>query len=113
MVGHTGVYSAAVKAAECIDACLKRITDAILEVQGECLITADHGNAEQMINPETGGPLTSHTTGPVDLIYVHARDDGRTLNPGSLCDISPTLLSIMDIEQPVEMTGTSLIKQSS
>lgn len=113
MVGHTGVYSAAVKAAECIDECLKRITDAILEVKGECLITADHGNAEQMINPETGGPLTSHTTGPVDLIYVHSHNDVRTLNPGSLCDISPTLLTIMDLKQPVEMTGKSLINQSS
>ena len=113
MVGHTGVYSAAVKAAECIDECLKRITDAILEVNGECLITADHGNAEQMVNPETGGPLTSHTTGPVDLVYVHNHNDTRTLNPGSLCDISPTLLTIMDLKQPAEMTGTSLINQSS
>jgi 2,3-bisphosphoglycerate-independent phosphoglycerate mutase len=109
MVGHTGVYSAAVKAAECIDECLKRITDAILEVNGECLITADHGNAEQMVNPETGGPLTSHTTGPVDLVYVHNNDDGRSIQPGSLCDVSPTLLSMMKLEQPAEMTGTSLI----
>lgn len=111
MVGHTGVYSAAVKAAECIDECLKRITDAILEVNGECLITADHGNAEQMMNPETGGPLTSHTTGPVDLVYVHANNDGRTINPGSLCDVSPTLLSIMNIEKPAEMSGASLINK--
>ena len=111
MVGHTGVYSAAVKAAECIDECLKRITDAILEVNGECLITADHGNAEQMMNPETGGPLTSHTTGPVDLVYVHANNDGRTINPGSLCDVSPTLLSIMNLEQPTEMSGASLINK--
>ena len=111
MVGHTGVYSAAVKAAECIDECLKRITDAILAVNGECLITADHGNAEQMMNPETGGPLTSHTTGPVDLVYVHANNDGRTINPGSLCDVAPTLLSIMNLEQPAEMSGTSLINK--
>ena len=111
MVGHTGVYSAAVKAAECIDECLKRITDAILEVNGECLITADHGNAEQMMNPETGGPLTSHTTGPVDLVYVHANNDGRTINPGSLCDVSPTLLNMMNLEQPAEMSGTSLINK--
>lgn len=111
MVGHTGVYSAAVKAAECIDECLKRITDAILEVNGECLITADHGNAEQMVNPETGGPLTSHTTGPVDLVYVHANEDGRSINPGSLCDVSPTLLSMMDLEQPEEMSGASLINK--
>lgn len=112
MVGHTGVYSAAVKAAECIDECLKRITDAILEVNGECLITADHGNAEQMVNPKTGGPLTSHTTGPVDLVYVHNHNDGRTVNPGSLCDVSPTLLTMMNLEQPTEMSGTSLINKS-
>jgi 2,3-bisphosphoglycerate-independent phosphoglycerate mutase len=111
MVGHTGVYSAAVKAAECIDECLKRITDAILDVNGECLITADHGNAEQMVNPTTGGPLTSHTTGPVDLVYVHTHNDGRTINPGSLCDVSPTLLTIMNLAQPAEMSGTSLIKK--
>lgn len=111
MVGHTGVYSAAVKAAECIDECVKRITDAILEVNGECLITADHGNAEQMVNPETGGPLTSHTTGPVDIVYVHANNDGRTITPGSLCDVAPTLLSMMNLEQPAEMSGTSLIKK--
>lgn len=118
MVGHTGVYEAAIKAAECIDDCIKRVTDAILEVGGECLITADHGNAEQMINPETGGPLTSHTTGPVDLIHVHARttNDGAAgdkgaLITGSLCDIAPTVLDIMKIDQPAEMTGNSLIKQ--
>ncbi len=113
MVGHTGVYSAAVKAAECIDECLKRITTAILEVNGECLITADHGNAEQMVNLETGGPLTSHTTGPVDLVYVHSNNDGRTINPGSLCDVSPTLLNIMNLEQPAEMSGTSLINKNN
>ena len=109
MVGHTGVYEATVKAAECLDACLKRVTDAILEVGGECLITADHGNAEQMVNPETGGPLTSHTTGPVDLIHVHAREQKGGLNAGSLCDIAPTLLNIMDLEQPAEMSGNNLI----
>lgn len=111
MVGHTGVYSAAVKAAECIDECLKRITDAILEVSGECLITADHGNAEQMVNPKTGGPLTSHTTGPVDLVYVHNHNDSRTVKTGSLCDVSPTLLAIMDLAQPAEMSGSNLIQK--
>ena len=111
MVGHTGVYEAAVKAAECIDDCIKQVTDAILEVGGECLITADHGNAEQMVNPETGGPLTSHTTGPVDLIHVHGKAEKGALNAGSLCDISPTLLDIMSVEQPAEMTGNSLISK--
>ncbi|MAQ99953.1 MAG: phosphoglycerate mutase (2,3-diphosphoglycerate-independent) [Oceanospirillaceae bacterium] len=106
MVGHTGVYDAAVKAAECIDACLKRVTDALLEVGGECLITADHGNAEQMLD-DNHQPMTQHTTGPVNLIYVSQR--AATIKEGSLCDISPTLLDIMGIEQPKEMTGHSLL----
>ena len=107
MVGHTGVYDAAVKAAECIDDCLQKVTDAILEVGGECLITADHGNAEQMLD-ENGQAMTQHTTGPVNLIHVHNRAEG-CLNTGRLCDVSPTLLDIMGVEQPAEMTGVSLL----
>ncbi len=107
MVGHTGVYDAAVKAAECIDDCLQKVTDAILEVGGECLITADHGNAEQMLD-ENGQAMTQHTTGPVNLIHVHNRTEGG-LNTGRLCDVSPTLLDIMGVEQPAEMTGVSLL----
>ena len=107
MVGHTGVYDAAVKAAECIDDCLQKVTDAILEVGGECLITADHGNAEQMLD-ENGQAMTQHTTGPVNLIHVHNRNEGG-LNTGRLCDVSPTLLDIMGVEQPAEMTGVSLL----
>ena len=106
MVGHTGIYDAAVKAAECIDDCLKKVTDALLEVGGECLITADHGNAEQMLDPN-GQPMTQHTTGPVNLVYVSQRD--ATIKEGSLCDVSPTLLNIMGLEQPTEMTGQSLL----
>ncbi len=109
MVGHTGVYDAAVKAAECIDDCLRRVTDALLEVGGECLITADHGNAEQMLD-NNGQPMTQHTTGPVNLIYVHGREGDTRLQAGRLCDISPTLLSMMNIEQPAEMSGESLVK---
>lgn len=109
MVGHTGVYEATVKAAQCIDSCLKKVTDAILEVGGECLITADHGNAEQMLD-ENNQPMTQHTTGPVHLIHVHDRGQNVALEAGSLCDISPTLLSMMDITQPEEMTGQSLVK---
>ena len=107
MVGHTGVYDAAVKAAECIDECLKRVTDALLEVGGECLITADHGNAEQMLD-DNGQAMTQHTTGPVNLIYVNQREQA-SIQPGRLCDVSPTLLAMMGIEQPAEMTGTSLV----
>lgn len=108
MVGHTGVYEAAVKAAECIDDCLKKVTDALLEVGGECLITADHGNAELMVDDQDR-PMTQHTTGPVDMIYVHGREQQLTLNPGRLCDVSPTLLSMMGLEQPEEMAGDALI----
>ena len=111
MVGHTGVYDAAVKAAECIDTCLQRVTDAILEVGGECLITADHGNAEQMID-ENGEAMTQHTTGPVNLIYVHNRSGNTTLDAGRLCDVAPTLLTMMGVEQPAEMSGQSLVKYS-
>ncbi len=106
MVGHTGIYEAAVKAAECIDDCLKQVTDALLEVGGECLITADHGNAEQMLDPN-GQPMTQHTTGPVNLVYVSQRE--AAIKEGSLCDVSPTLLNIMGLEQPTEMTGQSLL----
>lgn len=108
MVGHTGVYDAAVKAAECIDDCLKKVTDAILEVGGECLITADHGNAELMLDAN-GEAMTQHTTGPVNLIHVHNRAQEIIINEGSLCDVSPTLLAIMGVEQPAEMSGHSLI----
>lgn len=108
MVGHTGVYEAAIKAAECIDVCLQRVTDALLEVGGECLITADHGNAEQMLDDQ-GRAMTQHTTGPVDLIYVHQRPHTVELNQGRLCDIAPTLLTMMSMPQPAEMTGQSLL----
>ena len=108
MVGHTGVYDAAVKAAECLDSCLQRVTDALLAQGGECLITADHGNAEQMLDDQ-GRPMTQHTTGPVNLVHVHNRDQASALKPGSLCDVAPTLLQIMQLEQPQAMTGTSLI----
>src|SRR5690606_6703183 len=109
MVGHTGVYEAAVKAAECIDECIRRVTDALLEVGGECLITADHGNAEQMLD-DNGQAMTQHTTGPVNLIYVNARQEPVSLSEGSLCDIAPTLLTMMGLEQPAEMTGHSLVR---
>lgn len=110
MVGHTGDYEATVKAAECIDECLTRVTQAILEVGGECLITADHGNAEQMVD-DNGQPMTQHTTGPVNLIYVNQRpQSSRLMEGGSLSDIAPTLLSMMGLEQPQAMTGHSLIE---
>jgi len=107
MVGHTGVFDAAIKAAECVDACLEKVTSALKEVGGQCLITADHGNAEQMVD-ENGHPHTQHTTGPVPLIYFGSGKLSLQ-NDGALCDIAPTLLDLMNIDQPEEMTGHSLI----
>ena len=110
MVGHTGIFDAAVKAAEAIDTALEAVTSAILEVGGECLITADHGNAEQMLDDQ-GRAMTQHTTGPVNLVYVNEREQGA-IHPGRLCDVAPTLLAMMGLEQPAEMTGTSLVDYS-
>ncbi|MCJ8312928.1 MAG: 2,3-bisphosphoglycerate-independent phosphoglycerate mutase [Saccharospirillaceae bacterium] len=109
MVGHTGNMEAAIKAVEALDVALKEVTQAILKVNGHCLITADHGNVELMLNPETGEPVTSHTTFDVPLVYV-SNTQGKTLENGSLCDIAPTLLELMNEKAPVEMTGSSLLK---
>lgn len=108
MVGHTGKFDAAVKAVETLDACIERVVEAIQRAGGECLITADHGNAEQMVNPDTGAPQTAHTTFEVPLIYVTSRQ--ATLHEGGrLCDIAPTLLRMMGEAIPDEMTGNVLV----
>ena len=107
MVGHTGVYDAAVKACEAVDSCVGEVVEALKEVDGECLITADHGNAEQMIDPETGGVHTAHTNLPVPFIYVGRPASMET--GGRLCDIAPTMLNLMGMKIPAEMTGTPLI----
>ncbi len=112
MVGHTGVFSAAVKAVEVLDECLKRVTDALLKVGGECLITADHGNCEQMLDPN-GGPMTQHTTGPVPLLHVSPQGKKvRLKENGALCDLAPTLLNMMGESHPSEMTGNILVEQA-
>jgi 2,3-bisphosphoglycerate-independent phosphoglycerate mutase len=108
MVGHTGVIDAAIKAVEAVDASLQRIVDALLTVGGRLLLTADHGNIEQMVDKETGQPHTAHTTNPVPLVYVGG--DKPLASGGSLSDLAPTMLAILGIEQPVEMTGRSLLK---
>ena len=107
MVGHTGVFDAAVKAAECVDTCVGRIVEALKNNDGQCLITADHGNAEQMQDHTSGQPHTAHTCELVPLMY--AGPQAITLNNGVLSDIAPTLLSLMSLPQPKEMTGNSLI----
>jgi 2,3-bisphosphoglycerate-independent phosphoglycerate mutase len=108
MVGHTGKFEAAVTACEAVDAAIGRVLAALEKTGGECLITADHGNAEQMADPETGQAHTAHTCEPVPLIYVGR--DAKVSNSGALSDIAPTLLSLMAIEQPAEMTGKSLLE---
>ncbi|KHF26654.1 2,3-bisphosphoglycerate-independent phosphoglycerate mutase [Solemya velum gill symbiont] len=109
MVGHTGIIDAAIKAVETIDECLGRIREALHEVGGAALVTADHGNVEKMVNRESGQAYTAHTTNPVPLIYIGERD-AKLMESGSLSDIAPTLLRIMELSQPNEMTGQPLIE---
>lgn len=108
MVGHTGVFEAGVKAAEAVDACIGRVVAAVQEQGGEVLITADHGNDEQMVDYQTGEPHTAHTSNPVPFIYV-SRQPARLRDGGVLADIAPTMLEILGIEKPEEMTGESLL----
>lgn len=108
MVGHTGVFQAAVQAVECLDECLGRITSALERVGGEALITADHGNCEQMTDHHTGQAHTAHTTEPVPFIYVGKRP-ASIRTGGVLADVAPTLLTLMGVPVPAEMTGTSIV----
>jgi len=109
MVGHSGKIEPTVKAVETVDACLGRIETAVRAKGGAMLITADHGNAEMMIDPVTGGPHTAHTTNPVPFIVVAEDAKQYRLKPnGSLRDISPTMLGMLDIDEPKEMTGHDL-----
>ena len=108
MVGHTGIFDAAVKAVEATDACVGRMVDAILAKGGAALITADHGNADKMMEPD-GSPFTAHTTNPVPLFCVGY--DCELMDGGVLADLAPTMLEIMGLPQPAEMTGKSLIKK--
>lgn len=109
MVGHTGVISAAVKAVERIDQCVGAAVEAVKKVDGVMFICADHGNAEQMIDYETGAPFTAHTTNPVPFILVNYDEDYTLRDGGCLADIAPTLIEIMGLEKPAEMTGKSLL----
>jgi len=108
MVGHTGILEAAVKAVETVDSCVGRIVAKVREKGGAVIITADHGNAEMMTD-ETGGPHTAHTSEPVHLVLVDDSRHGVKLRPGTLADIAPTMLEILGLSQPAEMTGKSLI----
>jgi 2,3-bisphosphoglycerate-independent phosphoglycerate mutase len=107
MVGHTGVITAAVEAVETVDRCLGRVIEVVRRRGGTVLVTADHGNADQMIDYATGGPHTYHTLHPVPIVLVGPGRHG--LRSGILADVAPTLLAIMGIPSPPEMTGTSLL----
>lgn len=109
MVGHTGIEEAAIKAIETVDACVGRAVDAVRETGGVLFICADHGNAEQLVDYETGEPFTAHTTNPVPFILVNADPSYQLREGGCLADIAPTLIELMGMEQPKEMTGTSLL----
>ncbi len=112
MVGHTGVESAAVKAVETVDVCVGRTAEAVRDAGGVMLICADHGNSEQMIDYETGEPMTAHTTNPVPFILVNAGPEYGLREGGRLCDLAPTLLELMGLPQPEEMTGVSLLTKN-
>ena len=109
MVGHTGVIDAAVKAIEAVDECVGKVYDALLSVDGQMFICADHGNAEMMIDYETGEPWTAHTTNQVPFVLVNADPSYKLRDGGCLADIVPTLIELMGEEKPSEMTGTSLL----
>ncbi len=109
MVGHTGSFAAAVRAVEALDGCLARVVEATLAAGGECLISADHGNVEQMCDAESGQAHTAHTLNPVPLILVSGRAGQFRLRDGRLCDIAPTLLELMGLAVPAEMDGRSLL----
>ena len=108
MVGHTGVFDAAVKAVETVDTCLGKTVDAIIKMGGTALITADHGNADQMVDYDTNDVFTAHTTNVVPLVMIGG-EDGAKLKVGRLADLAPTMLDLMGLEKPEEMTGESLI----
>ncbi len=112
MVGHTGVMEAAVKAVHAVDECLNRVVQAILETGGRCIITADHGNCEYMWDYEENVPFTAHTTNPVPCVLVDNERRNAVLRTGGrLSDLAPTMLELMNLPKPAEMTGSSLIKE--
>jgi len=108
MVGHTGVVAAGVRAVETIDACVKAVIEEVLALDGKALVTADHGNCELMIKPD-GSPHTAHTTNLVHLVYVAEDADDYLVGDGILADIAPTLLDMLGLDPPREMTGKSLL----
>jgi len=113
MVGHTGILDAAIKAAETIDASLTRLEAAVNETGGVMLVCADHGNCEQMTDPENGGAHTQHTLNLVPFIMVNPPAYVTGLDEGRLSDVAPTILRLLNLPKPTEMTGRSLIKENA
>ncbi len=113
MVGHTGILGAAVKAVETVDSALDRLAGAVLARGGTLLVTADHGNCELMVDPTTGAPHTAHTTNPVPIFWISRDAVGGQLRDGGLADLAPTVLDLMGLPQPEEMTGRSLIARDA
>lgn len=109
MVGHTGVIPAAVNAIETIDGCVGKVMEALLKTDSQMFLCADHGNSDQLIDYETGKPFTAHTTNPVPFVLINCHKAKGLMEDGKLCDIAPTLLDMMDMPQPEEMTGHSLL----
>ena len=109
-VGHTGNFEASVKAVEVVDSCLQQVVEAVAQQGGQVLITADHGNVEEMFDEASNQPHTQHTTLPVPLIYAGGQDLALDKD-GSLADVAPTLLALMGLDQPKEMSGRSLLIQ--
>jgi 2,3-bisphosphoglycerate-independent phosphoglycerate mutase len=109
MVGHTGNFEAAVRACEVIDECIGRVVEATQSVGGRVLLTADHGNIEQLIDYDTGMPHTAHTINRVPIVLIDEERRGCRLNEGSGSDVAPTMLQLLGLAQPGEMTGRSLI----
>jgi 2,3-bisphosphoglycerate-independent phosphoglycerate mutase len=108
MVGHTGNLAAAIKAVETVDEGVGRLAQAIRDVGGALLVTADHGNCELMRDPETGEPHTAHTTNPVPVLLVDG--NGAELASGRLADVAPTLLDLLGLQKPAQMTGVTLLR---
>lgn len=109
MVGHTGVIDAAIKAIEVLDSCIGEVVETIIKNDAQMFICADHGNSDQLIDYKTGEPFTAHTTNPVPFILINCKEAKALKENGKLADIAPTLLDMMDLDKPKEMTGESLL----
>ncbi|RLB72709.1 MAG: 2,3-bisphosphoglycerate-independent phosphoglycerate mutase, partial [Deltaproteobacteria bacterium] len=108
MVGHTGILAAAIEAMETVDSCLGRVVAAVSQAGGKLLITADHGNCEEMVDAK-GRPHTAHTTNPVQFIFVDSAHKSQLVRDGILADLAPTILELLKLEKPAAMTGQSLL----